>query len=275
MALGTASAIGAALGGLGGLLSKKGGGSDAGNIYANADMQKQALSNIQQAMNNQPTSAGATGAVQSSPIFSQLFGDKGTLSRTTQEEQDLANRGFSLKPEDYEAYGQASGNVARMFGQQEKGLAQALADRGMSNSGASAIQFSGLQGNKMEQLAGLQRQIADDRMKMNLDRLNSTRGFLTNMGNQAQQAVQGEYGRQLDTNQNQYNQSRGYLGDVQNQANQQQAQRQGSEKSSDVGNFVSGATGGALQGFNLSNAFNQQKIQNNQNQQMLDLMKRK
>lgn len=139
----------------------------------------------------------ATEQVQNNPILGQLFGKDGTLSRTAAEEQELASRGFSLKPEDYEAYGQASGDVARMFGQAESGLAQALAQRGLSSSGVANRAFMTSQGNKLEQLAELQRKIADDRMNMNLQRLGQTRNFLSQLGQQGQNAIQDQYGRQV------------------------------------------------------------------------------
>lgn len=141
----------------------------------------------------------ATEQVMNNPMLSQLYGKGGALERYGKEEQELASRGFSLKPEDHEAYGQASGNIARMFGSQEQSLAQSLANRGLaaSPSGAAGVEYTGLAGNKMEQLQSAQRQIADARMKMNLERLNSTRAALQNMGNSGQAAIQDQYGRQL------------------------------------------------------------------------------
>lgn len=139
----------------------------------------------------------ATDQVKSNDLFKGVFGEGGLNERILSEEQDLAKRGFSLQPEDFEAYGQASGETARMFGAEEQGLAQALASRGLSAapSGAAGVGFSGLMGNKSERLAGAQRKIADDRMKMNLERLNSARNFAMEGNKLAQAAVGDQYGR--------------------------------------------------------------------------------
>ncbi len=151
------------------------------------------------ATDSQTGSRFATDQVMSNPIMSQLFGKGGALQRANTEEQDLASRGFQLKPEDIEAYGQASGNIARLFGQGEQDLTQSLASRGLASapSGAAGLGFSGLQGNKMEQLARAQTDIANKRMENNLQRLNQTRGFLSQLGGQGASAIQDQYGRQL------------------------------------------------------------------------------
>jgi len=135
----------------------------------------------------------ASAQLRSDPLTAGQFGEGGSLSQALAQEKDLGSRGFSLQPEDYEAYGQASGDIARLFGSQEQSLAQSLANRGLAsgNSGAMQAQFTGLQGNKNEQLGQMQRQIADDRMKSNLERLNSTRQYLTNLGGLGQQALSG------------------------------------------------------------------------------------
>jgi hypothetical protein len=139
----------------------------------------------------------ATDQVKDNDLFKGMFGEGGLNDRLGTEEQDLAKRGFSLQPEDYEAYGQASGETARMFGAEEQGLAQALAARGLSAapSGAAGVGFSGLMGNKSERLAGAQRKIADDRMKMNQQRLDSTRGFMMEGNKLAQAAVGDQFSR--------------------------------------------------------------------------------
>lgn len=141
----------------------------------------------------------ATEQVQQNPILGSLFGKGASMDRAAAEEQQLASRGYSLQPEDYEAYGQASGNVARLFGQQEQGLAQSLARRGLgaSASGAALSGYAGLAGNKNEQLAQIQRQIADQRMNMNLQRLSQTRNYLTNMGQLGAQSIDQQFNRQL------------------------------------------------------------------------------
>lgn len=142
-------------------------------------------------------SALANQQVMENPLLSGLLGEGGSLDKASAEEQRLAGAGFSLQPEDYEAYGQASGNIARDFGTQEASLAQALAARGMSNSGAAGAGFSNLYGNKFEQLGQLQRKVADDRMKTNMDRLQQTRSYMTQLGGMGLQAQ----GQQFNQNQ--------------------------------------------------------------------------
>lgn len=250
-------AVGAGLGALtGAFANQKEGGTDTGNAYGsviNGMGGMGGLSNIlSQANNAQTTYQGdPTQQLQNDAVLGKTFGHGGVLDQTVQQEQDLANRGFSLKPEDYEAYGQASGNIARMFGQQEQGLSQSLANRGLSNSGAAAAGFSGLMGNKDEQLAGLQRQIANDRMNMNLQRLGQTQQFLSNLN---QQGMQGEnqmqqLGRQKaqDYNQvlnNKANMAMGLLGGFQGQQNEGLQQQQQTAHGSTLSNIFGGMSAG-------------------------------
>lgn len=141
----------------------------------------------------------ATEQVQDNELLKGMFGKGGMQDRMLSEEQELASRGWSLKPEDYEAYGQASDETARMFGQEEASLANALASRGLAAapSGAAGVGYAGLAGNKYERLAGAQRKIADDRMKMNMERLNNVRNFSMQSNRLAQAAIQDQYGRNV------------------------------------------------------------------------------
>ncbi len=141
----------------------------------------------------------ATENVQNDAILGKIFGQGGLQDRTLASEKELAGRGYSLQPEDYEAYGQAQGDIARMFGGQEQSLAQSLAQRGLASdsNGAALSGYAGLNGNKFEQLAGVQRQIANDRMQTNMKRLNDTRNQLNTMTGQGGEAIQQQYGRQL------------------------------------------------------------------------------
>lgn len=136
--------------------------------------------------------------VQSNPLLGQLYGGEGALTRALSEEQQLAQRGYSLQPEDYEAYGQASDDLARMFGAQEQGLAQSLAARGLggAQSGAAIQNFAGMYGNKAEQLARAQKDIAQRRMETNLQRLGQTRNYAMGLGQGAQQALRDQYNMQ-------------------------------------------------------------------------------
>jgi hypothetical protein len=141
----------------------------------------------------------ATDQVQSNPILAQLYGKGGQLDQATQSATDLNSRGWSLTPQDNEAYGQASDNTARLFGQQENSLAQSLASHGLATgaSGAATVGYTGLAGNKNEQLASSQRQIANDRMNMNQQRLTATRNYVNQLSGGANTAIQDQYGRQL------------------------------------------------------------------------------
>lgn len=149
----------------------------------------------------------ASEQVRNDPLSSGLLGEGGALDRSLAEEKDLSSRGYSLQPEDYEAYGQGSGNIARMFGTQEQSLSQSLANRGLSaaGSGVANQQFSGLQGNKFEQLGQLQRQIADDRMTKNMQRLEQTRNFASSLGTLGQNALNSQYNRNLSGVENEQN----------------------------------------------------------------------
>lgn len=137
----------------------------------------------------------ATDQVREGALTSGMFGAGGLLEQRQASEKDLMSRGYSLQPEDHEAYGQASDNIARMFGKSENSLGQALARRGLSTgaSGAAVSGFSGLQGNKLEQLAGQQRQIAQARMQSNLQRLTAMQAAVNQGQGLAQDATQQQF----------------------------------------------------------------------------------
>lgn len=247
-ALPIVGALGGALGGLAGQ-QKEGGLQVPGTINLSPQQQQQLSQSAFGALQGitPATSSGAEQAVQSSPIFGQLFGQGGELGKTIGEEQRLATQGFKLQPEDIEAYGQGAGNIARMFGQQEQGLSQALAQRGLGQSGVAAQQFSGLQGNKGEQLAQLQMNIANQRMQNNLARLGQTRQFLQGLGSQAQSAVQGEYGREAGTNEQALQKAQG-IGGLLGQQYGQQANSAQLERATQHESPFASALGGALGG---------------------------
>lgn len=262
---------GAGLGALGGWLdSRRTGGTDKGNALSTTDAQKQAINaSLDKALAYQvspdamgvPGTRTATGEVQNNPILSQLFGQGGALERANAEEQNLASRGFSLQPQDFEAYGQGMGNIAREFDSAEGNLAQALANRGLSNSGVANQAFMSSQGNKLEQLGQLQRQIANDRMRSNMERLSQTRNFLSNMGSQAQGAIQDQFGRQQSGEQMQrdtlFNQARlgqSRLEAEQGQANEQLDQRLRTQEKPAWAQAASGGLAGAMSGARMGGA---------------------
>jgi len=144
----------------------------------------------------------ASQQVEEDPLLAGLYGDDSSMSRAVAEEKNLMSRGYSLQPEDYEAYGQGSDNIARMFGAQEQSLAQALSDRGLASapSGVASQQFSGLYGNKAEQLGQLQRQIAEDRVRSTMDRITQTRSFEVALGGLGQQSQQQKFNQNQEHN---------------------------------------------------------------------------
>lgn len=141
----------------------------------------------------------ASEQVRTDPVLSKLFAEGGLMSRVDAEEQDLAKRGYSLQQEDHEAYGQTAGNLARMFGQQENDVAASLASRGLAAapSGAAGAMYSGLAGNKYEQLARAQTDVAQKRMQNNMQRLQSSRSMLQGLGSDYGNQTSNQYNRNL------------------------------------------------------------------------------
>jgi hypothetical protein len=141
----------------------------------------------------------ATDAVQNNGILGQLFGQGGALSGAIGKENQLQNQGYQLTPEDQTMYGQASGDVARLFGQQENSAANNLAMRGLASAptGAAGATFSGLAGNKNEMLAKAQQQIMQQRYQNTQQQIQQQQQFISQLGGQAQNAIQGQYNRQL------------------------------------------------------------------------------
>lgn len=196
----------------------------------------------------------ATEQVQNNPLFAGMFGKDGLMGARQAEEKDLASRGWTLQPEDHEAYGQASDEIARLFGQEENALAQALASRGLAAapSGAAQVGYSGLMGNKHERLAAKQRQIANDRMDMNRRRLQEIR----EINNQTQQMAGDEIRHQYDRNMEGVKRYDKALADSlaaaqarQNQSNTAFTQKQETASDGMVGDLLNvglGAAGGGL-----------------------------
>lgn len=153
----------------------------------------------------------ATEQVQNNPLLGQMFGSGGQLQKgigledaQVQRLNDLQNQGFQLQPEDMTQYGQTSGNISRLFGQQGNQAASDLASRGLSSSGAAGATFSGIAGNQNEQLAQAQQQIMQQRFQNTQNQIANTQNFIQglqgnvgNLGNEAQNAIQGQYSRQL------------------------------------------------------------------------------
>lgn len=139
---------------------------------------------------------------------------------------------YGLNEQDYTAYGQAAGNIARQSGQAEQGLAQSLAARGLSASpnGAAGVMYSGAEGNKLEALADQQRQISQARVDTARQQINNRAqlnqqylaGANSAMG-QESQAGQSALNEQLGT---QFQGRQANEGTLNNQTQLQQGQNQ-------------------------------------------------
>lgn len=162
----------------------------------------------------------ATEQVQNNGILGGLFGKGGQLNQAESKLTDLNNQGFELKPEDMTLYGQTSGNIARMFGQQGNQASQDLASRGLASapSGAAGAMFSGLAGNQNEMLAKAQQQIMQQRFQDTQNQIQSQQNFIGQLGQQGANAINQQYGRQLSGAQNQKGGLEQAAG-LQNQAN--------------------------------------------------------
>ncbi len=252
--------LGGAAGALGGALSnQKEGGKNAGNIFGmnegqNADLANrayQSTASAQQLVN----ANDATQRVQNDGIQGQLYGQGGMLSQALGQEQDLARNGFNLTDTDKTAYGEASGNIARQFGQNDQSLSQSLSDRGLSSSGVAGQQFSNSLGNKNEQLAGLQTQIAQNRMQMNQQRLAQTQQFVAQLGQGAQSAINAQHGQEMDQagmNLNIGKYASGLLGQKQDQLNSNLEQEQQTQHGSNFSNALNGGIAGVSAGMGMS-----------------------
>lgn len=195
----------------------------------------------------------ATDQINGDSNLSRLYGGdpNSLISQTLGQEKQQANQGFSLQPEDYDAYGQGSGNIARLFGTSNNNLAQSMADRGLSSSGVAGQNFSNSMGNQNEQLGQLQTQIAQQRMQTNLQRLGQTQQFLGQLGQQQGNEINNQFNRESNGANSEQNslQNANSLNlqnneAMQNQNNQQYQQRDAS-KPVNLGDAV---IGGAFQG---------------------------
>lgn len=174
------------------MLSPLGLGGEQGDFYS---PEQQAANNYANFANNSEAGMGAATTQANRDVAGgvggQLWGSGGLTDRLNTEEQQLAGQGFNLTPEDHSAYGQASGDISRLFGQQEQQASQSLARRGLGGgaSGAAGAAFSGLAGNKNEMLAKAQTDIAQKRMADTQQRLQATRSQLQSLGMGGQQMV--------------------------------------------------------------------------------------
>ncbi len=237
---------------LGGAMNQTQGASMGVNPYAGFDPNQQTTfaQNAQNAgsVGNVNDPNAATNQVMNNGVLGGLFGQGGQLQQAENQVTDLTNNGFNLNNTDKTAYGEAAGNIARQFGQNDQSLSQSLANRGLSNSGIAGQEFSNSLGNKNEQLAGLQTQIAQNRMNMNQQRLAQTQNFMAQLGQQGQNAIQGQsatnranQGFANDVNQQKFSNAMGILGAQTGQGNEQFSQYQQSQRPGDFATGLSGA----------------------------------
>jgi len=173
---------------------------------------------------------------------------------------------YGLQDSDLKAYGQASDNISRQFAASDQGLAQMLADRGLSQapSGAAMQAFSGQMGNKNEQLGQMQLQIsqnrintarglANDRMNADLQRSGQLQSGIQGMGQLSNQAVNDQFSRNMAGVQQYGQQNKDSLGaaktaqDVQNEMFGQQQATKGPSFGDILGGMATGL-GGAFSG---------------------------
>jgi hypothetical protein len=186
-----------------------------------------------------------------------LFG-KGGLQDQSQadysKQSNIAQGKEKLGEDDMGLYGQLSGNIARQFGSQEQGLAQALADRGLASapSGVAAQQFSGLYGNKMEQLAQAQRAVAQQRVDNAMQNAQRLGNMSMQLGQLGQGAMSNMYNRNLAGRQQNMAERASAAGQslAQQQAQQQalntQFEQQQATKGPSFGDVLGGIGGGIL-----------------------------
>jgi hypothetical protein len=133
--------------------------------------------------------------VMESELTRGVYGSGGLQSQLGDEGRKLADSGFQLTQGDREAYGQTSGDISRLFGQQEQAASQSLARRGLASasSGAAGATFSGLAGNKNEMLAKAQTDIAQKRMVDTQNRLMQNRQLQNSLATQGAALAQNRY----------------------------------------------------------------------------------
>lgn len=232
------------------------------------------------ALYTDPQTAGlaAQSQVQSNPLYSGLFGKGGAEANAVGQlpglTQNLADDrkalsgndpSYGLQSSDLAAYGQASNNIGRQAAQQNQGISQALAARGLgsSNNGSAINSYAGAYGNQNEQLGQLQQQISQNRIQTaqglaqarnqsDLANQQAQQGFATSLGQLGQTAYNNQMGSNLAGAQNNYNELAGSAASAlnnqtaaQNQSNEQFAQQQATKKPS-IGESIGDAAQGGL-----------------------------
>lgn len=247
--------------------SEGGAGIDKYNNTVNQLIPGLSSSQLQSAFMNKLATGPSTGGmlaahdVQNDPLMQQgLNAEQGQL----QQGQSLFNnqsgilnnlqsQGYQLQPQDQTLYGQASGNIARQFGQAGNDTANSLAQRGLSNSGAAGASFSGLQGNQNEMLAQAQQQIMQQRFQNTQQQVQQQQQFMNQLNGQNNQMA-GQYANTAGNYQNQaFNQNLQGLGAQQQAQNQnvqnnmeQQSQNQNEQNEEFAQKQATGGVGSVL-----------------------------
>lgn len=270
--MGFLGAIGGAVGGLAGALGGKSGGQNAGNIYDNGGSSQMAMDNIQRGLGgaqqgrDEQTINDYSTVIGGNQMLSGIFGKGGVQDQAQSQLSGLYND-QGLTSDDKTAYGQASGDIARQFGQSEQSLSQSLSDRGLSSSGAAGAAFSGLQGNKNEQLAGLQTQIAQKREALNQQKMQTMQNFVGQLGQQSQGAIQQQYDQNMGKNQDARAQAQlgmQYLGADQDQHNEALQQQQQTAQANPASQGLSGMFSGMGAGMSVAQGLSGMGLQNAQ-----------
>lgn len=234
-------------------------------------------SNFLKAVSEDPVASNNMAKEQllSDPTVSGLYGDNGLQRKMAdvagnlgQDRESLFGRdeSYGLNSGDLQAYGQAQGEVERLFGNQEQQAAQSLSNRGLgaAPSGAAGALFSGIAGNKNEQLAKAQMQIAQNRVntakELAQSRVNADLGagqLSTSLGALGQNALHGSKADSIAAQELGYNTLAGLSAlntgqtGLEHNLMQSAANNENSKNSDFLGNLLKGgiATGvGALTG---------------------------
>lgn len=240
-----------------------------------------------------PATAGlaAQSQVSSNPLYSGLFGSSGlqgqqeanygtatnnynnATGNLASDRQALSGNdpSYGLQASDLSAYGQASNALGRQSAQTNQGIAQSLAARGLgsSNNGAAIGSYAGAYGNQNEALAGLQNQIAQQRIttaqglaqarnNSDLQQQGNAQSFAgqsasgaNQTGALANQAYQGQLASNMQGAENNYNELAGGAASAQQyQTNQQNINNsqfsQAQQTKQQAGGPITSALGSAL-----------------------------
>lgn len=200
-------------------------------------------------------------------IQDQSQAQVGTINNNlTSDRQSLSgnDQSYGLTPQDLAAYGQESNQVNQQFANQNNSLAEQLQARGLgtADSGAAAATYAGSYGNQLEQLAGLQNTIAQQRIQTaqslaqartnaDLQQQGQNNSMVQGLGQLGTGLQQQQYQNQVGQQANDINQQMASAGlasnDQQLQQNINNSQwTQNQQSSFNLGNALGGLAGGAL-----------------------------